>query len=140
METGEGTAPESVPATESGAANQGAGAGAEGVRGADGHEKSSRQDDATGRALGQIEKSLQVVLDRVENLGQRFEQHIHQPVEVRSDATPQSSEGGTPAPEGQPAPTPTEAPAPTPKADTPPPAPKIARGGGPMKHRAGRRG
>ena len=140
MAEGEGAAPQGVPATESGATEQGAGTGAEGLRGADGHEKPSQQDDRTGREISQINKSLQIVLERVEHLGQRFEQHVHQPVEVHSDAAPQSQAEPATAPEAQPASAAAQEAAPTPKAETPPPAPKRATGVGPMKHRAGRRG
>lgn len=129
---------EGLPPAESGQAASGAGKDTDAGRGADGHAARSESDDTTRRALAQIEKSLQIVIDKQEQLGQRFEQHIHQPVEVRSDATSHPSEGGTSAPEGQPASPPAEASAPTPEATKPPPAPKVARGIGPMKHRKGR--
>src|SRR5690348_17184136 len=105
-------ATEGLPATSAGETQAGAGKDTDAGRSADGHAARSESDDTTRRALAQIEKSLQALHGSVENLGQRFEQHIHQPVEVRSDATSHPSESGTPAPEGQPASPPAEASAP----------------------------
>lgn len=140
MAASAGTPPQGIPEAESRPTDAGAGTADQGLRDDDRHEKPSQQADQTGRALSQIEKSLQALHQSVETLGQRFDTHIHQPVEVRSDATPKPSEGATPETKAEPASEPAQPAAPVPAADTPPPAPKRATGIGPMKHRKGRRG
>ena len=123
-----------VSESESGQTDAGAGSSTEEVREHDGHADKTRQTDRVERALGQVEKSLQALHASVTDLGERFNTHVHQPVEVRNAET-HAPETGNQTPEAE---VEKAEPAPAPQADKPPPAPKVRTGVGPMKHRRSR--
>lgn len=139
METGTGAATPGAAEAEPSTPTAEPAAGAGEIRKDDGHAPESERANQTSKVeaiLARVEKSLQAVHAGQTALEHKFDTHIHQPVEVRStsNATPEPAKEPATAPEATAEP----AAAPTPEASTPPPAPKVARGIGPLHHSKGR--